>query len=178
MTPISQQLNGELFRKNEIVALLLDPATGPLFLRYALVTQGIQEHIFPATLLDDWGIEHNTLELYRWIYDQGQRFPRAEVFGFEVTGEATQVFLRALEIYDRLPVYVYSRSDSPIPVGVQVKHIFLPDTGLQGRPSSEDVPTSVDPPLRRAAVRWWRVNPHTLADYDFAPFPLPEDNGS
>ncbi len=176
MIPLTQKLLGELCRKDDLTALLLNPAAGPIIVRYALVTRGKAVHIFPALLLDDWGKEHNTPALYQWIYEQGQHFPRAEVFGFDVTGEETQIFLRALEIHDRLPLYVFPAPESTLSTGLQVKHVFVSDAKQEGRPTSVGAPADLAGPLQRADVRWWQVNPNTLPGYGFAHFDFSEDN--
>ncbi len=170
MTPLTQQLAGELYQKDELTALLLDPAAEPITVRFALVTAGKTAHIFPALMLDDWGIEHNTLELYQWIYERGQQFPRAEVFGFDVSGEETQIFLRALEIYDRLPLYVFPDPAGPLAGGLQIRHIFLPANDQKRPPSPREAPFDLAGPIQRADVRWWQVNRDTLAGYGFMRF--------
>jgi hypothetical protein len=176
LTPLTQQLAGDLYRKDDLTALLLNPAAGPVTVRFALVTRGKTAHIFPALMLDDWGKEHNTPALYQWIFEQGQHFPRAEVFGFDVTGEETQIFLRALEIFDRLPFYVFAGPESPLPDGLQVRHIFVSDDEQESRPSPREAPADLTGPIQRADVRWWQVNRHTLADYGFARFDFSEHN--
>ena len=87
-------MKGRLLDEGSRPALLLDETAGPIVLRYALVRQGTEEHILPAFLLDDWGAEIKGLALYRWIEEQGDYFPRAELFGFDAGGGETQVFLR------------------------------------------------------------------------------------
>ncbi|MCA9982085.1 MAG: hypothetical protein KDD89_14675, partial [Anaerolineales bacterium] len=53
-----------------------------VFLRYALTEMGTERPIFPAVVLDDWGRENKQLGLYHWIREEGDMFPRAEVFGY------------------------------------------------------------------------------------------------
>ena len=151
MQPLTQRIHGSLRRSGATSTLLLDEAEGSLFLRYALVRQGSESHVFPALLLDDWGREHNSLSLYRWIYEEGQRFPRAELFGFDAAGRQIQLFLRELEIFFKYPCYVYTEKTAPIPAGERVHTISLP-----GRAQRQEVvvPARVEWPLRHAAVSW------------------------
>ncbi len=167
MKPLTHSVSGTLFKNEKTLALLLEPAVGPLFLRYALIARGSQEHILPALLLDDWGHEKRTLALYQWIFEEGQRFPRAELFGYDMLGEEAQLFLRAIEVYDKLPVYVYPAKHSLIPSGRLLEHFFLSDKVWEGRPLQVDAPDGISFPLRRAKATWWRVNPAMLADYSF-----------
>jgi hypothetical protein len=139
-------------------------------MRFALLIQGPESHIFPALLLDDWGNERKSLSLYRWIRDNGNEFPRAEIFGFTHEGKETQHFLREFEIYFKYPCYVYRERRDPVAAGHQIAHIFLPDLDVH-TPAEARPPSDVGSPLRRARVTWWRANPATLAEQGWSPLP-------
>lgn len=168
MQPLTHPLKGVLYQRDTDVALLLDEAASTIFLRYALITQGVEEHIFPAFLLDDWGNEKKGASLYQWIYEEGQRFPRGEIFGFEQTGEETQCFLRELEIYFKLPAYAYPAVDSPVTAGVLLSRVLIPASEPLETPERISPPAGLPWALRRARVDWWRVDPRKLPDLDFA----------
>ena len=167
MKPITQQLPGRLYPKDNALALLLDDPAGVVYLRYALVVGGPERHVLPAVVLDDWGHELKTLDLYRWIDTEGQRFPRAELFGYEMNGAETQYFLRDLEIFFRYPCYVYPEPQAPVPAGILLQHVLQPDPTLPAGPQAGQSPASTPWPLHRANVQWWRANPHTLTDWGF-----------
>lgn len=168
MQPLTHPLTGTLYQRGTEVALLLDETASTIFLRYALITQGVEEHIFPAFLLDDWGNEKKGGSLYQWIYEEGQRFPRAEIFGFEQTGEETQCFLRELEIYFKLPTYAYPAVDSPVTAGVLLDYVLLPTDEPLETLERTSPPAELSWALRRARVDWWRVNPRKLPELGFA----------
>lgn len=137
-----------------------------LYLRFALVTIGPGDHIFPAFVLDDWGREIASLGLYAWIREHGERFPRGEVFGFERDGRETQCFLRELELYARLPCYVYPSSENGVETGIPLDALAIEDDNcLQAKRIKR--PPNVSGPLRAARLSWWRV-PHAESSFDFA----------
>jgi hypothetical protein len=160
---ITQSVPGTLVVDGEKAALLLgDPEGGALvFLAYALVTQGPEHQILPATLLDDWGNEIGDLELYHWIHENGPRFPRAEVFGYSPAGGQAQYFLRDLELFTKYPVYAFAGHDDSVNSGVLLRAILVPDT-RQADAHPIDPPENVTPLLREARVAWWRVGPERV----------------
>ena len=172
MRAVSQRIAGSLLEENGRFALIMyDPHPDAkrddlLFLRYAFVTRGPEDHIFPAFILDDWGREIRSLKLYRWFYEYGERFPRAEVFGYEQDGRETQCFLRELELYTRLPCYLYPTRETAVQEGVLLSAILLPDPSLNA-PRQIKPPAEWKRPLRAARVSWWGV-PAGSQSFDFS----------
>ncbi|MCA9932275.1 MAG: hypothetical protein H6662_03115 [Ardenticatenaceae bacterium] len=125
-------IHGKLLQENGRTTLLLlndkpEAETAvSLYVRFAFVTLGREEHIFPAFIMDDWGKEIRGRKLYEWVAEFGEQFPRGEIFGFEQTGEETQCFVRALELYARLPVYVYCERRAPVMAGTLIDSVVLP----------------------------------------------------
>ena len=179
MKPITQQIAGQLVDDEEPVTLLLEERGRALFLRLAVREQGTNAPVFPALALDDWGNERSGLALYSWLYQEGQAFPRAEIFGFDRHGNEIQRFLRDLELYFRYPCFVYESEAAPIEEGRRVETILLPRPGSDaaavataigsGRAHPEnvqpdDLPPAVNWPLRHAAVNWqWVAPPEQLS---------------
>ncbi len=165
MKPLTQHIHGKLFREEgangRTTLLLLNPnpdeeTADSLYLRYAFVLLGPEEYIFPAFILDDWGHEMRSLDIYEWVRENADHFPRAEIFGYEADGRETQCFVRGLELAVKLPCYVYLNAVDKVTEGVRVNDILLPDSSV-----TEPVPTKPPPelkrPLRSARVRWQRV---------------------
>ncbi len=168
MKTILQRIRGRLLRHDGRYALLLLD-TNPdideqdlLYLRYAFVTQGVEAHILPTFILDDWGGEIKTLELYDWFHEFAAHFPRAELFGWDKLGAETQIFLRELEQYSQLFCYAYPEPDTPLPDGLLVEAILLPDETAQ-EPVKIKRPSTLERPLRSARVTWWHVHPDRIA---------------
>jgi len=173
MRAARQRVQGKLLQENGRFALLLTnpkpdrDADDLLYLGFALVTLGREEHIFPSFVLDDWGNEIRGVKLFPWVRENGNEFPRAEIFGYEKDGSETQVFARALELYVTLPCYVYDDRTVPVTEGHLLKAILLPDASVTvpqriKRPSSEVWKR----PLRSARVQWWLVPSGTIT-FDF-----------
>lgn len=166
MKAVKQRVQGQLLAANGRFALLLqniqpEPDAAPLiYVRYAFITLGVEEHIFPAFLLDDWGNEIKGLALYDWVAEFAPQFPRAELFGFDESGQETQLFLRELEQYAKWPCYAYPTADASIAEGVLIEAVLLPDETVT-EPTKVKRPSWVERPLRQAQVQWWQVPPTT-----------------
>lgn len=163
MKIIKDTISGTLLADGDLTALLLGlPDSETLvYLSYALITQGPGHQILPSVLLDDWGKEIRHLELYRWIEENGQRFPRAEVFGIDPAGAKVQYFLRDLELLANYPLYAFSGKNAAPNSAVLVGAILLPDDGVD-EPRRTGPPDDLRFPLRKASIEWWRVNPHQI----------------
>ena len=162
MRAISQRIQGQLIKKNGANALFLHQAKPErdapslLYLRYAFVTLGPEDHIFPAFLLDDWGAEVRGLKLYRWFREHAAEFPRAEIFGFGRDGKEVQCFAREIEQYVKFPCYVFADRDQAIQKGVLISSIYLQDDAAVEETKLNHPPKeTVLAPLRRARVTWW-----------------------
>jgi len=168
MRPLTQRLEGALHEQEDGTAgLLLEEGGGRIYVRYGMVVLGTDRVVFPALALDDWGNERKTLDLYRWIYEEGQRFPRAEVFGYTGGGRETQIFLRDLEIFMKYPLFAYESGKAPVEEGRRVDVILMPDEAWAE--GAEGVPAGVAWPLRHAAVRWERVKAEALGTIGWEP---------
>jgi hypothetical protein len=162
MKAVKLRVQGKILSANGRYALLLQnanperDASSLIYLRFAFITMGVEAHIFPSFLLDDWGSEIKSLELYNWIDEFAPQFPRAELFGFDESGQETQLFLRALEQYSKWPCYAYQGADTAVSAGSLIEAILLPDDSVT-EPVKMKRPTWVKLALRRAQVKWWQV---------------------
>ena len=147
MKPISLHIHGR-FQDSTLTLINATPTEETavsLHLLFPFITRGDEIHIFPVSLLDDWGTEIRGLQLYEWVRENGEQFPRAELFGMDKNGRSTQEFLRGLEIYFRFPCYLHP-ADSPLHIGnIPIKTIILP-----ANTERKNLPY----PLRRANVTW------------------------
>lgn len=170
MRAVRQRVAGELLTQAKRNALVLQQVRPPkeasnlIYLRYALVLRGPGDHIFPAFVLDDWGRERGSLRMYEWIRENGDSFPRAEVFGYEQDGRETQAFLRGMELLARYPCYAYTAPDQPVEAGKLLYAILLRDDAVSV-PERIKRPADLKLPLRAARVTWWRIPQH-MADID------------
>lgn len=168
MKLILQHVWGQIIEANGRHALLLTNATpeaateASCYLCFAVVVQGPEDHILPAVVKDDWGNERRDLSVYAWLEEEGHRFPRSEIFGFDPDGAETQCFVRALELYARLPCYcfAYAGKQTPITDGKLLTAVLLPDETIT-TPQKVKRPSHLPAPLPNAAVSWWLVPPAT-----------------
>lgn len=164
MKAITQKVCGQVVTHDGQTALhiesleVTDTASAVLYLRFPFTVRGTEEPIFPAFLLDDWGTEVKGLELYQWVHDYGEQFPRGELFGFELDDRETQCFLRALELHVAFPCYVYPQKETPLNEGLLVTAVLWPG-GQTSVPEPIKRPSELPLPLRRAKVSWWQISP-------------------
>jgi hypothetical protein len=160
VTALFESVNGELVSHDGIAALLLEPSFEQVYLRYMLRVTGSEELFMPELLLDDWGHEIKTLDLYRWIQKNGNHFPRAELFGYSLDGEKRQYFIRELDLVELYPCYGFKDPGSSLTDGLLIEHIVMCDKDPVA-PHRSDAPSDFVEPIINASVTWWRVN---LAD--------------
>ena len=162
-----QWVRGTTLAADDRVALLMDKRADRVCLRFALVVRGSGKLIFPEVLLDDWGKETKTFELYGWLQENGDRFPRAEVFGFDLNGRPSQHFVRELDLMARYACYVYADDEAPLKEGMQVEAVLVPDRGVK-QPQRVRLPSWIGQPLQKAHVSCWLVKPDDAASFDFS----------
>jgi hypothetical protein len=173
---VGQRVGGRLLWEDEAgqdgrLALLLthpqpeQDAANTFFLRFAFVIMGPETPLFPSFLIDDWGGEVRGRALYEWVQENGNHFPRAEIFGFDQHGASVQYFVRELELYAKLPAYVYPDRETPLPEGKLLNAILLPDEAVEVSQKIKR-PSHLKRPLASAQVNWWQV-PATLSQFDF-----------
>jgi hypothetical protein len=155
---IRHRVPGVLIADGELTVLVLGPEHSPqaIDLAFALITQGVENQILPSLLLDDWGNEIKDLKLYRWIHENGDRFPRAEIFGMDPAGNAVQCFLRDIDLVASFPVYALLSEDSSGKSALPLRAILLEEVGL-AFPQSAEPPPGTSFPLRKGQVDWWKV---------------------
>ena len=93
---VGQHVWGQLLWENpaaqdgRLALLLTNPkpeeeSDASLILRFAFVTVGPEEHLFPSFLIDDWGGEVRSLALYGWVHENGNQFPRQKFLALSKT---------------------------------------------------------------------------------------------
>ncbi|MBP9503232.1 MAG: hypothetical protein KBF17_13815 [Candidatus Promineofilum sp.] len=159
MKLIKKSVPGVLLVDDDLAVLRLDKtgSENRVYLSFAFITHGPGYRILPSVLLDDWGNEVSYSDLYDWIRDNGLRFPRAELFGFDPAGLQTQYFLRDLELFAEYPLYAFAEKDSTPDSAVLVRAIFLPGEAVDA-PQRVATPDDIEFPLSKTDVEWWRVN--------------------
>lgn len=156
---------GSLFSSNENSALLLRAGDAWHALRLGFILRGSEDVLFPESLLDDWGHELGAPALYDWVNDNGIHFPRAEIFGTDLTGRPGQCFVRELDLVAGCACFAYEADDAPLASGTRLTAILIPRAGT-GIPDRLAAPVNVTGPLAMAAVSWWSVDPAAAGHLD------------
>ncbi len=136
------------------------------FLSFAIPIRGSEHLLFPESLLDDWGHEINNLRLYPWLKENGSDFPRAEIFGYDQSGNTTQAFVREIDLMSNYPCFLFENVDDPIAAGNLITDIVIAAPGVLS-PERTKGARLFDPPLGKAQVRWWQVDPDGFGDKEF-----------
>ncbi len=140
-------------------ALLFLNDTQKVYLRFALVELNSGAHVFPESILDDWGKEIRNTQIYHWLGENGIYFPRAELFGYGPDDMPVQRFIRELDLTRRFPCYVYLNRSDPLSKGIKISDGVMATSGLPN-PKMISTPANLGQLLKDAAIRWW------LADGD------------
>jgi len=149
---------GRLVVVNQGALLLLDQ-TQKLYLRFALTELNSGGHVFPESILDDWGKEIKNLAIYDWLRENAIHFPRAELFGCHPDEIPVQRFLRELDLTRGHVCYVYRTTTDPLKNGFVVSDVVLPEEGAV-EPRIILAPNKFGAIMQAAELRWW------LADWE------------
>jgi hypothetical protein len=162
MVGIPFKTAGILFSDGQRMALFMSADGVHYTLRLGFVLRGTEETLLPQTLLDDWGHEIHGLDLYLWIRENATHFPRAELFGSDLSGQPRQCFIRELELTAGYICLAYENPSSAAMKGAtRLTDILVPIPGA-GQKKLKEAPAKIPFPLRDAAVEWWAVDSATM----------------
>jgi hypothetical protein len=151
-----QIVRGRTVIDDERALLLLDESS-EVYLRFALVELNSGAHVFPESILDDWGKEIRNFQIYHWLGENGIYFPRAELFGYGPDDKPVQRFIRELDLTRRYPCYVYLNRSDPLSKGIIISDGVLVTRGLPD-PDLISTPANLSELLKDAAIRWWSAD--------------------
>lgn len=176
MQIIQQRFSGKLFVEGLRSAAWLvlsrnsaeiSPITPvPVYLRYALTLRDSEAPFFPTLLLDDWGTEIRRLKLYSWLRENGDFFPRSELFGYTADGKEHQCFVREIERFRPFEPYIATQKTASAQESHRLHAVLIPTRGLE-MAQSIACPKPIQRPLKRAKLAWWRIPPHQLSDFNY-----------
>lgn len=174
MKVITEDIAGQVIEGDSAHAVYLLGAESAehVYLAYALTTLGPEDLMLPKVLLDDWGNEKTGTQIYEWIRENGNQFPRAEVFAVGIDGRERQHFLRDLELYITYPVYALPTPTSAATSAVAIAVVLIPDSSVTA-PTRTERPATIGAPLRWGRVSWWLVPP-AVRDLSFLESPSEE----
>jgi hypothetical protein len=102
---------------------------GDLAVCYAIPHLYEERTFVPHVVIDDFGREFTGKAALKFMVQKGDAFPRADVYGHWVdTGERDSVFLKQLDMADRLEVVAYESVRSPTPLARLDAAVWVEDT--------------------------------------------------
>jgi hypothetical protein len=136
-----------------------------IYLRYAFFLLGSECPVFPGMILDDWGGEITGIKMYRWIRENGDSFPRAEIFGLNQAGESEQYFVRELDLTLKIRCYAYPDKAAALESGKVIQNVLLPNEDAKFIIKRRR-PANIKRPINGTRVNFWEVPP-LLDEFDF-----------
>lgn len=154
MSVISQKINGLLLYKDDVAAVFLDDSASAVTLALGLYEKDSDAVILPESILDDWGHEISPSSLYEWLQENGDQFPRAEVFGQDLEGKTIQRFLREIELVGKFPCFAYKPDKKCTKQWIRMRAIIILNTKIVDVQNIQR-PQDIDSLLAIAKVSWW-----------------------
>lgn len=132
-----------------------------LWLRFGFAFRGNERPVIPSFVIDDNGNEEHRLRFLEWVYNEGDRYPRSEVFGYELNEDgsdwiATQCFIRELELSLRFYTWVVDDLKAGAGDGLRVDRFGIATDGLT-KPQRIKRPEEWLLPLKRAQATCWAL---------------------
>lgn len=130
-----------------------------LWLRFGFAFLGTEKPLIPSFVIDDRGNEIHRLRLMEWVYEKGDIYPRAEIFGYELNRAnewvETQAFLREIELSLRFFTWVVDDLKAA-PAGLFVHRLAIFDASVSA-PTRSQRPDDWLLPLKRSQATFWRL---------------------
>ncbi len=122
---VQHTLQGRVWQCDSETVLVLDNtmpkgrvlASPPVTLRYAIPMLGPAHlAVIPAVFVSERGLLLYGEQAWRFVVENYQLYPRAEVFGLNTEGENVQIFLRELDFGAEYRVYAYADPQEQLPL--------------------------------------------------------------
>ena len=156
MSEVLSKVRAQLFKTDDRTAIILDENATPIWISFAFVERETEELIFPESILDDWGRGIKSLAMYHWVSENGQQFPRAEIFGIRPSGIHVQRFLREIDLTARLPCFAKKNFVDPLESMTQVDMVLIRDETVDGARRITP-PQHIPYPFIQVKADWWKI---------------------
>ncbi|MFK7802950.1 MAG: hypothetical protein AB8G95_15065 [Anaerolineae bacterium] len=132
-----------------------------LWLRFGFAFRGTEKPVIPSFVIDDNGKEEHRMRFVEWVYNEGDRYPRSEVFGYEQTQDGTdwvemQCFIRELELSLRFYTWVVDTLKAGPGDGLRVDRFGVAIEGIM-EPQKMKRPQDWLLPLKRSQATCWAI---------------------
>ncbi|MFT5195503.1 MAG: hypothetical protein ACI85U_002523 [Candidatus Promineifilaceae bacterium] len=131
-----------------------------LWLRFGFAIRGTEKPVIPSFVIDDDGNEEHRLRFLEWVYNEGDRYPRSEVFGYEQDHNENwiemQCFIRELELSLRFFTWVVDKLNAGPGDGLRVDKLGVVVDGM-AEPQRMKRPEDWLLPLKRSQATCWAL---------------------
>lgn len=156
MSEVRSKLRAQLITANDRTAIILDDSAPPIWVSFAFVERETEKFILPESILDDWGREISSLALYHWVSENGQQFPRAEIFGIRPNGKHVQRFLREIDLTAKYPCFARKNAKESLESMMLVDLVLIRDEAIY-RAKRIDPPAHIPYPFSQIEADWWQI---------------------
>jgi hypothetical protein len=123
--PVQDLLTGVVLRAFDRLFLASEPhpdteliASGSVAVRYGIVYLGRSYHaIMPELVVFDTGGGLSGEDAWRFLFEESNLFPRAEVIGFREDGEEDMVTVKTLDLMYPVRAFTFFPPDAPVNLG-------------------------------------------------------------
>ena len=156
MSEVLSKLRAQLVKTNDRTAIILDDNSIPIWVSFAFMERETEKLILPESILDDWGREIRSLAMYHWVSENGQQFPRAEIFGFRPSGKRVQRFLREIDLTAKYPCFARKNPLDSLESMTPVDAVLIRDETVDG-PRRITPPQYIPYPFSQIKADWWKI---------------------
>lgn len=155
MNIVFQRVSGNLLIEDQRAIVVLDDSASSVQLCLGLLEEESNSVILPESLLDDWGHEIASERIYHWMWENGDQFPRAEIFGQDLLGKPIQRFLREIDLIAKFPCLAHAHDQGVPSKWLRVGAIIIRESKGKDLHKIRQ-PAGIDFPLSHADVAWWQ----------------------
>jgi len=131
-----------------------------LWLRFGFAFRGTENPLLPSFVKNDTGEEEHRLRFLEWVYNDGDRYPRSEIFGYELDHKGNwvdmQCFIRELELSHRFYTWVVDDLKGGPGDGLRVDRLGIVQDGIT-EPMRVKRPADWLLPLKRSQATCWAL---------------------
>ena len=163
---LEEQIDGKPLRTVRLDAILpkkdapLPAGSDKLWLRFGFAFRGTEKPLIPSFVKDDTGNEEHRLRFLEWVYNDGDHYPRSEIFGYELDHNKNwvpmQCFIRELELSLRFFTWVVDDLKVGPGDGLRVHRFGVVKDGIT-EPQRIKRPDSWLLPLKRSQATCWAL---------------------
>lgn len=150
-------------RLDQVLPKKADPipaGSQQLWLRFGFALRGSEKPVIPSFVIDDDGKEEHRLRFLEWVYNEGDRYPRSEVFGYELDHNNLwidmQCFIRELELSLRFYTWVVEDPKAGPGDGLRVDRLGVVVAGV-AKPQPMKRPEDWLLPLKWSQASCWAL---------------------